>query len=66
MPALPRATPLPRPAAAPSDADLRREFDVFLDRAGRDTAGLSPASRAALFREYLEWRGGPAGRDPQR
>lgn len=48
--------PVPRPAAMPSDADLRRGFDAFLDRAGRDTAGLSPAGRAALFREYLDWR----------
>ncbi len=49
-------TPVPRPAAMPSDADLRRGFDAFLDRAGRDTAGLSPSGRAALFREYLDWR----------
>ncbi len=49
-------TPVPRPAAMPSDADLRRGFDAFLDRAGRDTAGLSPADRAALFREYRDWR----------
>jgi len=64
-PAPPRATPLPRPAAVPSDADLRREFDAFLDRAGRDTAALSPASRAALFREYLDWRGAAPGRGQQ-
>ena len=50
------STPIPRPAAMPSDAELRRGFDAFLDRAGRDTAGLSPADRAALFREYLDWR----------
>ena len=49
-------TPAPRPVAMPSDAELRRGFDAFLDRAGRDTAGLSPADRAALFREYLDWR----------
>lgn len=49
-------TPMSRPAAMPSDAELRRGFDAFLDRAGRDTAGLSPADRAALFREYLDWR----------
>jgi len=60
-----RFTPLPRPAAVPSDAGLRRDFDVFLDRAGHDTAGLSPANREALFREYLEWRGGgQTGRFP--
>ncbi len=55
-------TPVPRPAAMPSDADLRRGFDAFLDRAGRDTAGLSPAGRAALFREYLDWRSRSAAR----
>lgn len=54
--------PVPRPAAMPSDADLRRGFDAFLDRAGRDTAGLSPAGRAALFREYLDWRSRSAAR----
>ena len=54
--------PVPRPAAMPSDADLRRGFDAFLDRAGRDTAGLSPADRAALFREYLDWRSRSAAR----
>lgn len=56
------AIPVPRPAAMPSDADLRRGFDAFLDRAGRDTAGLSPAARAALFREYLDWRSRSAAR----
>jgi hypothetical protein len=56
------APPMPRPAAMPSDADLRRGFDAFLDRAGRDTASLSPADRAALFREYLDWRGRSAVR----
>jgi len=55
-------TPVPRPAAMPSEADLRRGFDAFLDRAGRDTAGLSPADRAALFREYLDWRSRSAAR----
>ena len=55
-------TSIPRPAAMPSDAELRRGFDAFLDRAGRDTAGLSPADRAALFREYLDWRSRSAGR----
>ena len=56
------ATPTARPAALPSDAELRRGFDAFLDRAGRDTAGLSPADRAALFREYLDWRSRSAAR----
>jgi len=55
-------TPVPRPAAMPSEADLSRGFDAFLDRAGRDTAGLSPAGRAALFREYLDWRSRSAAR----
>jgi hypothetical protein len=57
-----RSTPIPRSTAMPSDTALRRDFDAFLDRAGRDTAGLSPADRAALFREYLNWRGGTSGR----
>ncbi len=49
------APPAPR-RALPSEADLRREFDLFLDRAGEDTANLSPSDRAALFQEYLAWR----------
>jgi len=46
----------PRRAATPSQAELRREFDAFLNRAGRDTASLTPADRAVLFRDYLAWR----------
>lgn len=57
-----RSTPIPQSTAMPSGTDLRRDFDAFLDRAGRDTASLSPANRAALFREYLEWRGKGPGR----
>ena len=50
----------PRPVE-PSDTQLRRGFDIFLDRAGRDTAKLTPPAREALFREYLAWRAkGPA------
>lgn len=49
-----RSPPLLPPA--PSDDQLRREFEAFLDRAGQDTAQLSPAARASLFREYVEWR----------
>ncbi len=45
----------PKPADL-SDAQLRREFDVFLDRAGRDTAKLTPSARESLFQEYLLWR----------
>jgi hypothetical protein len=62
VPDLQGITPVPRPAAMPSEADLRRGFDAFLNRAGRDTAGLSPADRAALFREYLDWRSKSAAR----
>lgn len=46
----------PRRAATPSQAETRREFDAFLNRAGRDTASLTPADRAVLFRDYLAWR----------
>ena len=59
----PRFSPMPR--SAPSDDQVRREFEAFLDRAGQDTAQLSPAARATLFREYVEWRnrnpGAPGG-----
>ncbi len=57
-----RSTPIPQSTSMPSGTDLRRDFDAFLDRAGRDTASLSPADRAALFREYLDWRGRGPGR----
>ena len=53
-PGMPDAAP--RRAATPSQAELRREFDAFLNRAGRDTASLTPADRAVLFRDYLAWR----------
>ncbi len=46
----------PEPAPEPTPAQIKREFDGFLNRAGRDTAKLTPAARAALFREYLQWR----------
>ncbi len=46
----------PEPAPEPTPAQIKREFDAFLNRAGRDTAKLTPAARAALFREYLQWR----------
>ena len=55
-PGAPDAAPIPRRTPMPSDADLRREFDSFLNRAGQDTAGLSADDRAALFQEYLAWR----------
>ena len=54
------AAPAPdAPAALPADLperQLRREFDGFLDRAGRDTAKLTPAARQVLFDEYVRWR----------
>ncbi len=36
---------------------LLREFDDFLNRAGRDTAKLTGAQRQALFNEFIGWRG---------
>ena len=62
IPDMQGVTPVPRPTVTPSDAVLRRGFDAFLDRAGRDTASLSAADRAALFREYLDWRSRSAAR----
>jgi hypothetical protein len=47
---------LAAPTPEPTPAQIKREFDAFLNRAGRDTAKLTPASREALFREYLQWR----------
>ena len=70
-PALPQAAPdmpkrrgtlSPQPTLALADARLRQDFDAFLSRAGRDTAGLSARARERLFREYLDWRTGNAGR----
>lgn len=58
----PRTTPAPQPALAQADAHLRQDFDAFLNRAGRDTAGLSAKARERLFREYLDWRTRNAGR----
>jgi AAA domain len=46
----------PSPAQSQTGGQLRRDFDAFLDRAGRDTAPLTPAARAKLLREYLDWR----------
>lgn len=67
-PDLPKGRGTPQPTLAEADAQLRREFDAFLNRAGRDTAGLSVRSRKRLFREYLNWRsrdaGGPEARKP--
>ena len=54
--------PTPRPTLALAGPRLRREFDAFLNRAGRDTAGLSVRAREKLFQEYLRWRSRNAGR----
>lgn len=47
------AKPQPR---ALNEAQARRDFAAFLDRAGRDTAALPQPAREALFQEYVEWR----------
>ncbi len=52
----PGLPPTPQPTLALAGAQLRREFDAFLNRAGHDTAGLSAKARNRLFREYLKWR----------
>ena len=46
----------PEPPSEPSPEQLRRDFDAFLNRAGQDTASLTPDSREALFQQYLAWR----------
>lgn len=57
----PLTSPEPPRPVEPSDTQLRHGFDIFLNRAGRDTAKLTPPAREALFREYLAWRAkGPA------
>jgi hypothetical protein len=63
------APTMPHPLSAPSgvppalnEEALRREFDAFLNRAGKDTANLTPAARETLFREYQQWRGREAMR----
>lgn len=50
--------PEPRSGGKPAStaAQLRQGFDAFLNKAGRDTAQLTPAARETLFREYLQWR----------
>ena len=48
--------PLPDEPPEPSPEQLRKEFDAFLNRAGQDTANLTPARREALFEEYMAWR----------
>ncbi len=47
--------PTSRRETGPSEAKLRRDFTAFLQRAGHDTATLTPAAREALFHEYLGW-----------
>ena len=57
-PGMPDAAP--RRAATPSQAELRREFDAFLNRAGRDTASLTPAAtgvRSGRLRDGTPWPG---------
>ncbi len=55
LPALP-GPPIPdAPAPGRSAEALRREFNAFLDRSGRDTAALTPAKRDVLFQDYLRW-----------
>ena len=56
-----QVAPTPQPTLAEADARLRREFEAFLNRPGRDTAGLSVRARNSLFREYLDWRSRNAG-----
>jgi hypothetical protein len=40
--------------------DIRRDFQVFLDRVGTG-APQSQADREALFRQFLQWREQQAG-----
>jgi hypothetical protein len=56
LPVAPNLVPAPPAPALRTGPELRRDFDAFLDRAGRDTATLTPAARAKLFREYQDWR----------
>lgn len=50
------AQPSVESQAAKPDQQVRRDFDLFLDRAGPDTAQLASAAREDLFREYPQWR----------
>lgn len=59
----PAALPSDGASPPPSEAQLRADFAVFLSRAGRDTASLTPEAAEALFREYLAWRAG-SGSEP--
>ena len=62
VPTLPEVTspsgtsPSSVPSATDQAARLRRDFDAFLDRSGRNAAALSDAQRGALFNEFLDWR----------
>ncbi len=62
----PIPTPEPPPVVAPAPQQpvtdearerLRQKFDAFLERAGRNSAVLTPRQRQALFEEYLISRG---------
>jgi len=58
----PVAAPIPPPSATGDARErLRQQFDVFLEKAGRNPALLTPRERQALFEEYLVSRG-PQGR----
>ena len=60
----PEAVPQPQqapsftapPLRTPTPEQLRREFNAFLSRAGRDTASLTDAERTGLFQEYMAWQ----------
>ena len=68
-PSLPVVTPPPAAAMPVQPADqaarLRRDFDAFLDRSGRNAAALSDAQRGVLFEEFLQWRSQNVGRPSQ-
>jgi len=62
----PIPTPEPPPVVAPAPQQpvtdearerLRQKFDAFLEKAGRNSAVLTPRQRQALFEEYLISRG---------
>lgn len=53
VPSEPASQPSP---TADQAARLRRDFDAFLNRSGRNVAALSEAQRGVLFDEFLEWR----------
>ena len=57
-PALPPAEPVaPRPMSKSEDR-LRREFQAFLARTGRQALARDPSQFETLFQDYLQWRSG--------